>query len=201
MLWVGALEVPRDQYRRYGLGAQAMAQAGLDPQQYCRRREIPWVSAVLGPCLGSSTWYTCLSDFVVMRKGAFLAVSSARVDGTLAALMTFALLVFYRGILRGGFSRSEALVAYVCVACATLTKGPVGFVLPGLVVLVALVALRHACQIALGWFSRRRFSSGRPSRHASIAGRFSMTATTRYLSCALIPSRPFCRSHRPMQRL
>ncbi|SIO72671.1 Acetyl-CoA carboxylase, carboxyltransferase component [Burkholderia sp. GAS332] len=61
------------------LGAQAMAQAGLDPQQYCRRREIPWVSAVLGPCLGSSTWYTCLSDFVVMRKGAFLAVSSARV--------------------------------------------------------------------------------------------------------------------------
>ena len=61
------------------LGAEAMAAAGQDPQQYCRRREIPWVSAVLGPCLGSSTWYTCLSDFVVMRKGAFLAVSSARV--------------------------------------------------------------------------------------------------------------------------
>ncbi|MDM0085433.1 carboxyl transferase domain-containing protein [Variovorax sp. J31P179] len=61
------------------LGAEAMASAGQDPQQYCRRREIPWVSAVLGPCLGSSTWYTCLSDFVVMRKGAFLAVSSARV--------------------------------------------------------------------------------------------------------------------------
>ncbi|MEJ8859664.1 carboxyl transferase domain-containing protein [Variovorax robiniae] len=61
------------------LGAEAMAGAGQDPQQYCRRREIPWVSAVLGPCLGSSTWYTCLSDFVVMRKGAFLAVSSARV--------------------------------------------------------------------------------------------------------------------------
>ena len=61
------------------LGAEAMAAAGQDPQQYCRRRETPWVSAVLGPCLGSSTWYTCLSDFVVMRKGAFLAVSSARV--------------------------------------------------------------------------------------------------------------------------
>jgi acetyl-CoA carboxylase carboxyltransferase component len=61
------------------LGAEAMAAAGQDPQQYCRRREIPWISAVLGPCLGSSTWYTCLSDFVVMRKGAFLAVSSARV--------------------------------------------------------------------------------------------------------------------------
>jgi acetyl-CoA carboxylase carboxyltransferase component len=61
------------------LGAEAMATGGQDAQQYCRRREIPWVSAVLGPCLGSSTWYTCLSDFVVMRKGAFLAVSSARV--------------------------------------------------------------------------------------------------------------------------
>jgi acetyl-CoA carboxylase carboxyltransferase component len=61
------------------LGAEAMASGGQDPQQYCRRREIPWVSAVLGPCLGSSTWYTCISDFVVMRKGAFLAVSSARV--------------------------------------------------------------------------------------------------------------------------
>lgn len=71
------------------------------------------------------------------------AVSSARVDGTLAALMTFALLFFYRGIMRGGLSRSEALAAYACAACATLTKGPVGFVLPGLVVLVALLALRR----------------------------------------------------------
>ncbi|MDN2566716.1 methylmalonyl-CoA carboxyltransferase [Aquibium sp. A9E412] len=61
------------------MGAQAMSQGGADPQQYCRRRETPWVSAVLGPCFGSSTWYTCLSDFVVMRKGAVLAVSSARV--------------------------------------------------------------------------------------------------------------------------
>ena len=61
------------------LGAAAMSAAGMDPQQYCRRREIPWVSAVLGPCLGSSTWYSCLADFVVMKKGAFLAVSSARV--------------------------------------------------------------------------------------------------------------------------
>ena len=61
------------------LGSEAMAQAGLDPQQYCRRRETPWATAVLGPCFGSSTWYACLSDFVVMRKGAVLAVSSARV--------------------------------------------------------------------------------------------------------------------------
>lgn len=61
------------------MDAESMAQGGSDPQQYCRRRETPWASAVLGPCFGSSTWYACLSDFVVMRKGAVLAVSSARV--------------------------------------------------------------------------------------------------------------------------
>jgi len=61
------------------MGAESMSLGGSDPEQYCRRRETPWVSAVLGPCFGSSTWYTCLSDFTVMRKGAVLAVSSARV--------------------------------------------------------------------------------------------------------------------------
>lgn len=61
------------------MGAESMSLGGSDPQQYCRRRETPWVSAVLGPCFGSSTWYTCISDFTVMRKGAVLAVSSARV--------------------------------------------------------------------------------------------------------------------------
>lgn len=61
------------------MGAESMSQGGADPQQYCRRRETPWASAVLGPCFGSSTWYSCLSDFLVMRKGATLAVSSARV--------------------------------------------------------------------------------------------------------------------------
>lgn len=58
------------------MGAKSMAQMGADNQQYCRRRESPWASAVLGPCLGSSTWYATLSDFTVMRRGAFLAVSS-----------------------------------------------------------------------------------------------------------------------------
>jgi 4-amino-4-deoxy-L-arabinose transferase-like glycosyltransferase len=75
------------------------------------------------------------------------AVSSARVDGTLAALMTFALLIFYRAIVRGELSRGEALVAYGCLACAGLTKGPVGFLLPGLVVFVALVVLRRLALI------------------------------------------------------
>ena len=70
------------------------------------------------------------------------AVSTARVDGTLTAMMTFALLIFYRGVVRDGLSRGEALAAYLCLACATLTKGPVGFLLPGLVLGAALLVLR-----------------------------------------------------------
>lgn len=59
------------------MGARGMgALLGNDPTQYVRRRETPWASAVLGPCYGSSAWYTCLSDFAVMRKGAVIAVAS-----------------------------------------------------------------------------------------------------------------------------
>lgn len=61
------------------MGAEGMTVGGQDPQQYCRRRETPWVTAVLGQSFGSATWYACISDFTVMRKGAVLAVSSARV--------------------------------------------------------------------------------------------------------------------------
>ncbi len=41
-------------------------------------RETPWVSAVLGHCYGSSSWYAALADFCVMRKGAITAVSSIK---------------------------------------------------------------------------------------------------------------------------
>ncbi len=49
---------------------------GNDGSQYRRMREIPWVSATLGMSYGSSSWYSVMSDFNVMRKGAILAVSS-----------------------------------------------------------------------------------------------------------------------------
>ena len=49
-----------------------------NPAQYRRLRESPWAAAALGMCYGSSTWYTCLADFSVMRKGAVMAVSSER---------------------------------------------------------------------------------------------------------------------------
>jgi methylmalonyl-CoA decarboxylase subunit alpha len=61
------------------MGAQGRAILGQDPTEYQRKRKSPWVSALLGPCYGSSTWYACMSDFVVMRKGALMAVASGRV--------------------------------------------------------------------------------------------------------------------------
>ena len=61
------------------MGARGMGtMLGGDPTQYLRARETPWAGAVLGYCYGSSTWYTALSDFSVMRKGAIMAVSSPR---------------------------------------------------------------------------------------------------------------------------
>jgi acetyl-CoA carboxylase carboxyltransferase component len=59
------------------MGARGIG-AGDRPTQYRRMRETPWVSAVLGHCYGSSSWYAALSDFVVMRKGAVMAVSSVK---------------------------------------------------------------------------------------------------------------------------
>lgn len=56
----------------------ASIMGGDRPTQYRRMRETPWVSAVLGHCYGSSSWYAALADFVVMRKGAITAVSSVR---------------------------------------------------------------------------------------------------------------------------
>jgi len=61
------------------MGAEGRAILAQDPYEYRRLRESPWVSALLGACYGSSTWYACLSDFVVMRRGAIMAVASGRV--------------------------------------------------------------------------------------------------------------------------
>ena len=61
------------------MGAAAMAQAGQNPAQYRRLREAPWVSALLGPCFGSSAWYSAMSDINIFLKGAVMAVSSPKV--------------------------------------------------------------------------------------------------------------------------
>ena len=58
------------------MGASGRAIVAQDPAEYQRLRETPWVSALLGPCYGSSTWYSAMSDFGVMRKGAIMAIAS-----------------------------------------------------------------------------------------------------------------------------
>ena len=61
------------------MGARGMATLlGNDGTQYVRMRETPWAAATLGLSYGSSSWYSVLSDFNVVRKGAVLAVSSAQ---------------------------------------------------------------------------------------------------------------------------
>jgi len=61
------------------MGAAGRAIIAQDPTEYQRLRESPWCSALLGQCYGSSTWYSAMSDFVVMRKGAIMAIASPNV--------------------------------------------------------------------------------------------------------------------------
>lgn len=76
LVWLGESSGSRMPDR---MGAQGRAIMAQDPHEYRRMRETPWVTAQLGDCYGSSTWYACMSDFVVMRKGATMAVASSRV--------------------------------------------------------------------------------------------------------------------------
>lgn len=59
------------------MGARGMA-FSLENNMYLRKRETPWANAILGSAFGSSAWYACMADFNVVRKGACMAVSSAR---------------------------------------------------------------------------------------------------------------------------
>ena len=61
------------------MGSAGRAIIAQDPFEYQRLRESPWCSALLGQCYGSSTWYSAMSDFVVRRKGAIMAIASPTV--------------------------------------------------------------------------------------------------------------------------
>lgn len=76
LVWIGESSGSRMPDR---MGAQGRVIIAQDPHEYRRMRETPWITAQLGDCYGSSTWYACMSDFVVMRKGATMAVASSRV--------------------------------------------------------------------------------------------------------------------------
>ncbi|MBR0670479.1 methylmalonyl-CoA carboxyltransferase [Roseomonas soli] len=60
------------------MGARGIART-RSHQVYDRRRQSPWITAILGQSYGSSSWKAAMSDFVLMRKGAVLAVSSPKV--------------------------------------------------------------------------------------------------------------------------
>ena len=62
-----------------GLGSRGMGVIGQNKAQYRRLRETPWISVLLGPCYGSSSWYSAMSDINVMLQGAVMAVSSPKV--------------------------------------------------------------------------------------------------------------------------
>lgn len=61
------------------MGAIGTGSLGQDPTQFVRMREINYVSAVLGPAFGTAGWFTQLSDYVVMRKDAYLSIVSPKV--------------------------------------------------------------------------------------------------------------------------
>jgi len=63
---------------RMGSSGRAIS-GGADSAEFLRLRKSPWISALLGPCYGSSAWYACASDFVVMVKQATMSVASSRV--------------------------------------------------------------------------------------------------------------------------
>jgi len=60
------------------MGARGIART-RSHQVYDRRRQSPWVTAILGQSYGSPSWKAAMSDLVLMRKGAVLAVSSPKV--------------------------------------------------------------------------------------------------------------------------
>ncbi len=61
------------------MGAVGMGRIG-EGFIFSRRRIVPWADALLGMSFGGGTWVASVSDFVVMRKGAVMAVTSPRVN-------------------------------------------------------------------------------------------------------------------------
>jgi len=60
------------------MGAQGLHHAG-EQSALWRDRSSPWAAAILGLNYGDGSFYAAMSDFVVMRKGAVMAVSSEHV--------------------------------------------------------------------------------------------------------------------------
>jgi len=119
---------------------------------------LPSAFSALGLVLAT---YSLGRDLFNPRIGLMAAIvlaTSARVlwearwahtDMTFAFLFTLSLYFFSRAMLRKG-KPWEFLLAYALAALATLTKGLIGVVLPGLIVL-AFVALRREWKLISEW--------------------------------------------------
>ena len=70
------------------------------------------------------------------------AATTARVDMTLTVCMVMAFLFFQFLYRRGAVSRLESLLFFLLLGLATLAKGPIGALLPGLTVVLFLVLRR-----------------------------------------------------------
>lgn len=61
------------------MGATGMGRIG-EGFIFARRRLVPWADALMGQSFGGGTWVASVSDFLVMRKGSVMAVTSPRVN-------------------------------------------------------------------------------------------------------------------------
>ncbi len=145
-------ELPSKPPLFHWLGALASAAHGRLSEGTIR---FPSLAAALvaSAATASAAWFwwgpatAALTTVVLVTSFQWLASSvTARVDMVLAATITLALLLFGRAIETG---RRVPVAAYALMAAATLTKGPVGFVLPCAIALVTL-ALRRELGF-LGW--------------------------------------------------
>jgi len=93
-----------------------------------------WGLRIGGPIFGGIAGFVLLTSTLFLLRARFNDP-----EPLLAFLITLALFAFYAGY-HSRFSKKAWLVMYVAMGLATMTKGPMGFALPGLVILTYLVS-------------------------------------------------------------
>jgi 4-amino-4-deoxy-L-arabinose transferase-like glycosyltransferase len=89
-----------------------------------------------------------LASFILFTSRKFFNVClSAHFDPLLAFWILLALFLFYLGYEKKNSAGKYYLLSYVSMGCALLTKGPVGFVLPLLTIVVFLILKKDVSEI------------------------------------------------------
>ena len=102
-------------------------------------------------------WPALWSGLVLLTCVEFFAFSRIVIlDMTLAFFITLALSAFYLASAaeRGGKKRAYYFLMYAALGCATLVKGPIGVVIPGMIVAAYLAVRRKwsaPLEMELGW--------------------------------------------------